>query len=87
MSITPAITLGPLLFSWTELIQSELPFLAVTFGLLVALDRAVASRLLTSPTGRLWPLVLLGIGVAAAFTSAARGSRCRRRSPAPRSAC
>jgi hypothetical protein len=65
---TPAITLGPLLYSWTELIQSELPFLAVTFGLLVALDRAVASRLLTRPGGRLWPLVLLGIGVAAAFT-------------------
>jgi hypothetical protein len=65
---TPAITLGPLLFSWTELIQSELPFLAVTFGLLVALDRAVASRVLTDPTGRLLPLVLLGVGVAAAFT-------------------
>lgn len=65
---TPAVTLTPLLFSWTELIQSEWPFLAVTFGMLVAIDRAIDSRILTDISARVWPLVLLGIGAAAAFT-------------------
>jgi hypothetical protein len=65
---TPAITLTPLLFSWSELIQSEWPFLAVTFAMLVAIDRAVESRVLTDTAGRLWPLVLLGVGAAMAFS-------------------
>ena len=65
---TPAITLTPVLFSWTELIQSEWPFLAVTFAMLVAIDRAVDSTVLTDVTARWWPLVLLGVGAAAAFS-------------------
>lgn len=65
---TPAIVLTPLLFSWTELIQSEWPFLAVTFAMLVAVDRAVDSAVLTDVTARWWPLVLLGVGAAAAFS-------------------
>lgn len=63
-----AATLTPLLLSWSELIQSEWPFLAVTFALLVAVDRAVESRVLVDVTARWWPLVLLGVGAAAAFT-------------------
>jgi 4-amino-4-deoxy-L-arabinose transferase-like glycosyltransferase len=65
---TVAATLTPLLFSWTELIQSEWPFLAVTFAMLVAIDRAVDSRVLTREIAPWWPLVLLGIGAAAAFS-------------------
>ena len=65
---TPAITLTPVLYSWTELIQSEWPFLAVTFAMLVAIDHAVESKVLTDAAGRWWPLVLLGVGAAAAFS-------------------
>ncbi|MEQ9163876.1 MAG: glycosyltransferase family 39 protein, partial [Ilumatobacter fluminis] len=65
---TPAITLTPALFSWSELIQSEWPFLAVTFAMLVAVDWAVDSKTLTDVTARWWPLVLLGVGAAAAFS-------------------
>ena len=65
---TPAIVLTPVLFSWTELIQSEWPFLAVTFAMLVAVDRSIESRVLTDVTARWWPLVLLGVGAAAAFS-------------------
>ncbi len=63
-----AITLSPLLLGWTELIQSELPFMAVTGLVLVGLDQAARSGVLTRATGRLWPLVLLGCGAAAAFS-------------------
>jgi Dolichyl-phosphate-mannose-protein mannosyltransferase len=63
-----AATLTPLLFSWTELIQSEWPFLAVTFAMLAALDRAVESQVLTDTAARWWPVVALGVGAAAAFT-------------------
>ena len=65
---TVAATLTPLLFSWTELIQSEWPFLAITFAMLVAIDRAVDTRVLTREMARWWPLVLLGVGAAAAFS-------------------
>lgn len=65
---TFAATMTPLLLSWTELIQSEWPFLAVTFILLAVLDRAVESRLLTDTTAPWWPLVLIGLGAAAAFS-------------------
>jgi 4-amino-4-deoxy-L-arabinose transferase-like glycosyltransferase len=63
-----AITLSPLLLGWTELIQSELPFMAVTGLGLVGLDRAAGSGVLTRASGKLWPLVLLGCGAAAAFS-------------------
>lgn len=65
---TVAATITPLLLSWTELIQSEWPFLAATFVMLAAIDWAVASGVLTDVTQRWWPLVLLGIGAAGAFT-------------------
>ena len=65
---TPAITLTPVLFSWTELIQSEWPFLAVTFAMLAAVDRTIESGVLTDVAARWWPLVLLGVGAAAAFS-------------------
>ena len=65
---TVAATTTPLLFSWTELIQSEWPFLAITFVLLATLDHAIESRLLTSRSAPWWPLVLLGLGAAAAFS-------------------
>lgn len=65
---TVAATMTPLLFSWTELIQSEWPFLAITFVLLAILDRAIESRVLTSGSAPWWPLVLLGLGAAAAFS-------------------
>jgi 4-amino-4-deoxy-L-arabinose transferase-like glycosyltransferase len=65
---TIAATITPVLLSWTELIQSEWPFLAVTFVVLAGLDRAIESQVLTDVRGRWWPLVLLGVGAAAAFT-------------------
>lgn len=65
---TVAATITPVLLSWTELIQSEWPFLAVTFAMLAAIDRAVESQVLTDVRGRWWPLLLLGLGAAAAFT-------------------
>lgn len=63
---TVAVTITPLLFGWTELIQSEWPFLAVTGAVLVGLDRAAASGSLLA--GRWSTPVLLGLGAAAAFT-------------------
>ena len=63
-----AITLSPLLLGWTELIQSEWPFLAVTAVVLVGLDRAAASGTLTRLDAPWWPLALLGGGAAAAFS-------------------
>lgn len=63
-----AITLSPALLGWTELIQSELPFMAVTTLILVGLDRSAATGSLTRATASIWPLVVLGFGAAAAFT-------------------
>ncbi len=63
-----AVTLTPLLLSWTELIQSEWPFLAITGVMLVALDRVAERDLYTNTAAALAPLVLLGIGAAAAFS-------------------
>ncbi len=65
---TVAATITPVLLSWTELIQSEWPFLAAVFVMLAAIDVAVSSRVLTDVTQRWWPLVLLGVGAAGAFT-------------------
>lgn len=63
-----AVTITPLLLSWTELIQSEWPFLAVVGVGLVGLDRSAIAGTLTVRTGRVAPLVLLGVAAAAAFT-------------------
>ncbi len=62
------VALSPLVLSWSELIQSELPFMAVTGMALVGLDRATASGVLTRSGAAWWPLVLLGCGAAASFS-------------------
>lgn len=63
-----AVTITPLLLSWTELIQSEWPFLAVVGVGLVGLDRSAIAGTLTDRSARVAPLVLIGLGAAAAFT-------------------
>ncbi len=63
-----AVTITPLLLSWTELIQSEWPFLAITGVALVWLDRVAVSGGFVEH-GRRWaPLVLVGMLAAAAFS-------------------
>ena len=64
----PAVTLTPLLLSWSELIQSEWPFLAAVGVALVCLDRAAASGDLVDDRGRLTIVVLVGLTAAAAFS-------------------
>jgi uncharacterized membrane protein YhaH (DUF805 family) len=61
-----AVTITPALLGWTELIQSEWPFLAVTGATLVAIDRAAASDAFLAGSFR--SLALIGVGVAAAFS-------------------
>jgi hypothetical protein len=63
-----AVPISPLLLGWTELIQSEWPFMAVTALTLVALDRLVAADRLVGPGARLTELCLLGVGAAASFS-------------------
>jgi hypothetical protein len=63
-----AVTITPLLLSWTELIQSEWPFLAVVGVALVCLDRAADSGVLAAAGARVAPLLLVGSTAAAAFT-------------------
>lgn len=63
-----AVTITPLLLGWSELIQSEWPFLAVTGLTLAGLDRLVAAGAIAAPTARLGPPIVLGIGAAAAFS-------------------
>ena len=46
---TAAVTITPLLLSWTELIQSEWPFLAAVGVALVCLDRVAESGALVTP--------------------------------------
>src|SRR4029077_18656867 len=63
-----AVTITPLLLSWTELIQSEWPFMATVAVALVCLDRVAASGALADAHGRVVPLVVVGLAAAAAFT-------------------
>jgi hypothetical protein len=63
-----AVTITPLLLSWTELIQSEWPFLALVGIALVCLDRVADTGALADPRGGLAPLILVGLAGAAAFT-------------------
>lgn len=63
-----AITITPTLVGWTELIQSEWVFLAVTAWALVVLDGAVASDRLIGAGTRWWTLVAIGLWAAAAFS-------------------
>jgi len=63
-----AVTITPLLLSWTELIQSEWPFLATVGVALVCLDRVADSGTLVDERGRVMPLIVVGLAGAAAFT-------------------
>jgi hypothetical protein len=63
-----AVTITPLLLSWTELIQSEWPFLATVGVALVVLDRIADSDALVGRSGRVAPLIAIGLLAAAAFT-------------------
>ena len=63
-----AVTLTPLLVGWTELIQSEWPFLATTAVVLVGLDRLADRGALTDAAAPLWPVLMVGVGAAAAFS-------------------
>jgi hypothetical protein len=63
-----AVTITPLLLSWTELIQSEWPFLAAVGVALVCLDWVAEQGAFADIYGRIVPLVLVGLGAAAAFT-------------------
>lgn len=64
----PALLLTPLLLSFSELIQSEWPFLAVTLLALAVLDRLAADDRLIASHGHLRALVALGVLVAASFS-------------------
>ena len=64
----PTLLLTPLLLGWSELIQSEWPFLAAVFTALVVLDRLAAGDRLISAEGHLRSLVGLGVLTALAFT-------------------
>ncbi|PIE32661.1 MAG: hypothetical protein CSA55_03070 [Ilumatobacter coccineus] len=63
-----AVTWSPLLFTWVELIQSELPFLGVTMLALAGLDRVAQRHALFGSRARWWVLALVGVGVAASFS-------------------
>jgi hypothetical protein len=63
-----AVTVTPLLLSWTELIQSEWPFLAVTFVALVLIDRLAWSGAFADARARVVPLVVVGLAAAAVFS-------------------
>ena len=64
----PAVTMTPLLLGWTELIQSEWPFLAVTGVVLVGIDRLADRNAFVDLERSVWPLVWAGVGAAAAFS-------------------
>jgi hypothetical protein len=64
----PAVTLTPLLLSWSELIQSEWPFLAAAGVALVCLDRAAAGDRLVGDRATWKVLALVGLAAAAAFS-------------------
>ena len=58
----------PLLLSWTELIQSEWPFLAAVGVALACLDRVAAPARSSTDQQAVSPLVLVGLTAAAAFS-------------------
>lgn len=62
------VVLSPLVLGWSELIQSELPFMASVGWSLVLLDRLVATDRLLGPGARIGPLVSLGLCAVAAFS-------------------
>jgi hypothetical protein len=74
LPVAPALLGGlvvvgsPLVLGWTELIQSELPFMAVVAWTLVVLDRLAASDRLTGPNAGVAALIGLGLCAVAAFS-------------------
>jgi hypothetical protein len=65
---TAVLAMSPQYLRWTELIQSELPFMAVVLVALVVLDRERSRAAMITVGESLWPLVLVGVSAAAAFT-------------------
>ena len=63
-----AVTMTPLLVGWTELIQSEWPFLAVVGVAIVVVDRLAAADAFTDLAAPIWPMIGAGVGAAAAFS-------------------
>jgi hypothetical protein len=60
--------MSPQYLRWTELIQSELPYMAVAATALVVLDRPATRRAWITPGASWWPLVWVGLAGAAVFT-------------------
>ncbi|MEO6571183.1 MAG: glycosyltransferase family 39 protein, partial [Ilumatobacteraceae bacterium] len=63
-----AVAFTPLFVGWSELVQTEWPYLATSGLALVGLDRVARRRGLVDVTAAFWPVVWVGIGAAAAFT-------------------
>src|SRR5690606_24612229 len=62
------LALSPQYVRWTELIQSEIAFLAVAMSALVVLDLPATRRALIGSRTPWWPLVAVGVVAAFAFT-------------------
>jgi 4-amino-4-deoxy-L-arabinose transferase-like glycosyltransferase len=60
--------LSPQYLRWTEFIQSELAFMAVTATALVVLDRSTTRQALVDLSARMLPLMALGFAAGAAFS-------------------
>jgi hypothetical protein len=65
---TGVLALSPQYLRWSELIQSELAFIAVAATALVVLDRERTRATLVAVGSSLWPLVGVGVAAAAAFS-------------------
>jgi hypothetical protein len=64
---TGVLALSPQYLRWSELIQSELAFIAVATTALVVLDRERTRTTIITVGSSLWPLAGLGVAAAAAF--------------------
>jgi hypothetical protein len=64
---TGVLALSPQYLRWSELIQSELAFIAVAATALVVLDRERTRATIVTMGSSLWPLVGVGVAAAAAF--------------------
>jgi hypothetical protein len=62
------LALSPQYLRWSELIQSELPFLAAAFVSLAVLDRRRVRDSLVTAGAPLWPILAAGAVSASAFT-------------------
>ena len=70
---TVVLAMSPQYLRWTELIQSELPFMGVALVALVVLDRARTRETIVARGASLWPLVWVGVAAAATFTMRREG--------------